>query len=178
LAKSFDDDMERSIEEYKRRSTNHLCDEEWSIRHSQFGGYDASAIAHNYFSGQMFAPKVDGYEIFEDIVWLLSDHSDWLPDKIRQLLIRGTVDWPVWVSGKRIAHSYDEKGLYYALLHASRPSRFKLTRTLRASLDNLVEEALRTLGVGADVKSISESFIKAGYIEGYFRMEKQRRARR
>jgi hypothetical protein len=104
----------------------------------------------------------------------------------RDELLRFGVEPPVisdewWlnvVEASNRMSSYDEKGLYYALLHASRPSRFKLTKTLRASLDNLVEEALRTLGLGADVTSISEAFIRAGYIEGYFRMEKQRRARR
>jgi TIR domain len=177
LAQSFDEDMQRSIEEHKRRSTDHLCDEEWSLRHSLFGGYKASAIAHNYFSGQMFAPKVEGHEIFEDIVWLLSNHADWLPAKFRELLVRGTVDWPVWVNGKRISDTYNDKGLLHTLLHTSSPGRFKLTRRLRASLDDLVEGALRTLSLQADVKAISEAFIRAGYIEGYFRIQKQRRAR-
>lgn len=178
LGHAFDDEMRRSLAQYQTRSiTKGLCDEEWCLRHPQFAGYAPSEIAHQYFSGQMFAPKVDGYEQFEYIVWLLSDHSNWLPRDIREVLISGSVDWSVWTGGNRIGDTYDEKGLLYALLHRSR-SQFKFTKSIRASLERMVKDALTTLGLQSDVQAISDAFIKAGYVEGYYKMDMMRRSRR
>jgi hypothetical protein len=179
LGHAFDDEMSRSVDQYRTRSATNdrLCDEEWCLRHPQFGGYKASAVAHQYFSGQMFAPKVEGYEQFEYIVWLLSDHSGWLPKNIREILISGSVEWSVWAGGNRIGHTYDEKGLLHALLHRSR-NQFKFTKSLRASLEKMVDDALTVLGLQSDVQAIADAFIKAGYVEGYYKMDMARRSRR
>jgi hypothetical protein len=126
----------------------------------------------------MFAPKVEGFEPFEYVVWLLSDHSTWLPENVREVLISGTIDWPGWMNGKRFVDSYDGKGLFHALLHTRSPRTFKFTKHIRASLDSLVEEALRALGLQADVGTISDAFIRAGYVKGYFKVDAERRAGR
>ncbi|WP_407174516.1 TIR domain-containing protein [Bradyrhizobium sp. STM 3562] len=174
LAQIFDEELERSIVQHKQRATEHLCDEEWSLRHPAFGGYEAWQIAHHYFSGQMFAPKVEGYESFANVVWLLSEHSTWLPENVRSVLTRGTVDWAAWTSSRDVTDTYESKGFFYALLSVRTPSKFKLTKRLRASLNELVESALRTLNLQADAEEISAAFLKAGYIEGYFERERRR----
>jgi hypothetical protein len=178
LGRAFDDEMNSSIVKYHKLSmTKGLCDEEWSLRHPQFAGYKPSEIAHNFFSGQMFAPKVEGFEPFEYIVWLLSDHSKWLSENIREILVRATIEWSVWTSGNHVGDTYDEKGFFYALLHRSR-SQFKFTRSIRLSLESLIQNALTTLGFRSDVQALSNAFIKAGYVEGYYKMDMKRRSRR
>jgi hypothetical protein len=178
LGQAFDDEMNLSIGNYKQRSiTKGLCDEQWCLRHPQFGGHKPSEIAHNFFSGQMFAPKVEGFELFEYVVWLLSDHSNWLPDSVREMLIRGTIDWPAWTNSRNVSDTYDEKGFFHALLHRTQRN-FKFTKRVRDSLDRLIDDALRKLGLPSDVRMISDAFINAGYVEGYYENDIKRRARR
>jgi len=180
LGAAFDRAMSASINEYKTRdsSNSHLCEEEWCLRHPSYGGYEPSRIAHQFAGGQMFAPKVSGFEAFDYIVWLLSPHSSWLPKTLRETLILGNVDWPVWVSTKQSGDSYYDKGLIYELLHTRSPSKFKFTKRVRASLERMIEDSLRTMRLESDVEAIAESFIQHRYVDGYFRMQKERQRKR
>lgn len=174
MSEPFDLAMNLSLQEYQRTHRSSLCEEEWVLRHPDFGGYEPRQIAHQYFHGQMFAPKVEGFESFEYVVWLLSEHSGWLPAKIRDVLIRGTVDGGSWLS----LHSADyDGGFSHKLLTAKSPSKFKMTKGLRASLEVDIVAAFKALQLRADERLIADKFLEAGYIEGYFSMQ-QRRARR
>jgi hypothetical protein len=74
------------------------CEEEWSLRHPAFGGYESGTVADAYFHGGIFGPDVAFHEDADHLFWLLSDRSKWLPAAIRETLLDGlcrcTARWP------------------------------------------------------------------------------------
>ncbi len=108
LEEVFEEEYQASCEENKKKigtnsgialTTTHeppICDEYWVLRHPTFGNYKASSIANEYFRGGMFGPSVSPYEHADHLFWLLSDDSEWLPEKIRNTLIQGMKEWAVW----------------------------------------------------------------------------------
>lgn len=78
------------------------CNEEWALRHEDFGGHSPAVVAGAYFRGGMFGPRVALHDDADHLVWLLSDESSWLPEKIRRFLREGLASsrasWP-WMRG-------------------------------------------------------------------------------
>jgi hypothetical protein len=178
LAPAFDDAMNASIEHNKRLvSPRREFDEEWCLRHPAHGGYQSSEISHNYFSGQMFAPKADGYEGFEHVVWLLSPHSHWLPEDVREILIQGSLCSPLWLAGSS-SYFDNDNALLHAIQQASAPSKFKFTKRIRQSLDQMVEQALVTLKLDSNAQEISDLFVRLKFAENYLHLMSERRRRK
>jgi hypothetical protein len=183
LSTAFDGSMTESIREHEQSNfngdirTRKFCDEEWSLRHPTFGNYAPTALAHFFIQGEMFAPKVTCYEIFEYIVWLLSKDSAWLPVKHRECLISGTVDWAVW-PGLR-GDGYNDDNEFLSRLSKVRSAKnFRFTQQVRTALQDLITAALAVLRIHGDPLEIANSFIERQYVEGYYRMLERRRTGR
>jgi len=177
LEPAFDEAMHASMG-HNKQSSRLECDEEWCLRHPTGGGYQPSEIFQNYFSGQMFAPKADGYEGFENVVWLLSPHSHWLPEDARKILIQGSLRSPLWLTGGTGTYFDDDNALLSAIQRASTPNKFKFTKRIRESLDQMVEQALATLKLDSDVQAISDSFVRLEFAENYLQAMSERRSRK
>jgi hypothetical protein len=183
LSATFDAAMTDSLRKYSQRNSGGanqdrgLCDEEWSLRHPTFGNYDARAVAHFFIQGEMFAPKATRYEIFEYIVWLLSNESGWLPVKHRECLISGAIDWPVWPGASGDGYSDDNEFLN-RLNKAKSLKSFRFTKQVRAGLQEMIATALGVLQIGDDPRQIANEFIERRFVEGYYKMLEERRTRR
>lgn len=102
----YNESLKRQSAKRKRRSREGtaltidesvpLCDEEWALRHPEFGKYSAVYIANAYFSSDIFGPPVSPYEHADHLVWLLSDASKWLPEPIHEVLLHGMASWSAW----------------------------------------------------------------------------------
>ena len=75
-----------------------MCDDRFALRDPEFGRYDAPNVACGFVQGNstVNGPPVMYYSHIDYAVWLLSDDSKWLPDKIRETLTRGIAEWGVW----------------------------------------------------------------------------------
>lgn len=70
------------------------CDIEWAFQDPEFGNYKAENLAHSYFHPDgVFGPPVDFYSGTDNLFWLLSAASDWLPPKVKRVLLDGVKDW-------------------------------------------------------------------------------------
>jgi len=75
------------------------CDEEWALRHKEFGFYQSVYIAEAYFHGGMFGPRVSPFYDAEHLFWLLSSQSDWLTVEIKPFLLDGMIKSNRWTWG-------------------------------------------------------------------------------
>ncbi|NJK93531.1 MAG: hypothetical protein HC905_00135 [Bacteroidales bacterium] len=75
------------------------CEGAWALRHEEFGYYQAQHVAYEYFHGGMFGPRVTPYDEFEHLIWLISNGSDWLPEKIHSYLRKGMIETLNWTWG-------------------------------------------------------------------------------
>jgi len=76
------------------------CEDTWALRHEEFGFYQPKRIAYEYFHGGMFGPRVTPYEEFEHLIWIFSDKSKWLPQKIHTFLHQGMIETLSWTWGE------------------------------------------------------------------------------
>lgn len=76
------------------------CEDTWALRHEKFGYYQPKQIAYEYFHGGMFGPRVTPFEEFEHLIWLFSDKSKWLPERIHSFLFSGMVESLNWTWGE------------------------------------------------------------------------------
>jgi hypothetical protein len=140
-----------------------LCGELIAWRHPSFGNYTDREIAYSFVKAHTHSYSRDLFSIFECLTWLLSDHANWMPNRIREFLLEGTRKRDLWfhdIIGEDNAFST-------ALLHRTR-SKFRFTRTVRAGLNELITRALVRLDIEDAPEAIAARFISRGFIEGYF----------
>jgi hypothetical protein len=188
LSSSFDRAMTRSIEKYDARRTAKLmtekatdnkpilCDEEWSLRHPDFGNYDPAEVACFFVQGEMFSPKNTCFENFEYLVWLLSEQSNWLSSKHREYLISGMSDWAVWPSPRGEGYDNQLAMTFFERLYAARSRKtFRLTKGAVSGLESATEAALSNLQIKGSSHKIAQSFVERGIIDAYFVARESRR---
>lgn len=154
-----------------------LCDKEIALRHPTFGNYDAGGLASFYVHGEMFAPPTRCHEIFDYIVWFLSDDSKWLPSLHREILTQGMRDWAVWpghLGGSAAADASLSAALYRARSHEG----FMRSRKNIIAVDEAIDASLRNLGISGNVASIRSSFLERGFVKGHFELRDRRHPRR
>lgn len=105
------------------------CDEEWALRHEQFGFYEPRHVAYSYFHGGMFGPQVSPFDEADHLFWILSNQSEWLPTKIHSCLKTGMLDSLIWTWGE---YSNSDNGGEWL-------SNGKLLRKLYKGLDSKKE---------------------------------------
>lgn len=191
FARAFDGMLTQSIEKQiaqKKRDSRSgtaltidgavpLCEKDIALRHPSFGNYEASSIACFYVQGEMFAPPTRCHEVFDYVVWLLSDESCWLPEKHRALLTRGMRAWAAWPNDLGRERGSAEE-FVHALYHARSQAGFLRKRANIAALDATIEESLAALGIDDDIARVRTAFIDQGFIEGTFELDARRSARR
>src|SRR5690606_21409918 len=66
-----------------------LCGDIIALRHPKFGNYRPEDLGRWYFEAHDTKYHRSNWEVFEGLVWLLSDNSYWLPENCRQTFIDG-----------------------------------------------------------------------------------------
>jgi hypothetical protein len=139
-----------------------LCDEEWALRHPIFGGYHPSTVAEAYFSGGMFGPPVSPYEHTDHMVWLLSEASAWLPDRVRLILKDGIADWGVWLWTSVDWSS--EGALHHALYDASEEKPFRWSPKRKEDVLSRFRLTIRILRLPESAEELFARFIDHGFV--------------
>lgn len=156
------------------------CDEEWAIRHPEFGRYEPAMVANAYFAGGIFGPEVSPYEHADHLFWLLSEDSNWLPERFRLFLKAGMADWAVW-------HWFDVRGVtwpnmgeLFTQLSASKERRkktFTWTQAAEEDLLNRIRHAVSTLNLSDSVEHIHDEFMTGAFADRHVLANLERRAR-
>lgn len=140
-----------------------LCNDIIAYRHETFGNYEPDDLGKWYFDAHDGTYIRSHWEVFEGLVWLLSNDSNWLPEKHRQTFITGIKSRDNWI---RFNHN-DGHHLHLALLKKKR-HQFKLTRTLKKELYRMTENAIRNLEINEDAEKITESLLSSDIINCYY----------
>ena len=157
--------------------TQPLCDEEWSLRHSSFGNYPPSDVAHAYFSGGLFGPSVSPYQNAEHLFWLLSSSSDWLPIPQHEILIDGMASWASWPWTEGKGKPRIDKGLpplAAALQAAAEGKRFRWSKAIKDDVLSRIEFAINTLKLSDSPESIFDRFMELDFPVRYVKTWRSR----
>lgn len=144
-----------------------LCGDFIAWRHPSFGNFTAGELSNKFVTAQDGSYSREVFSGFECLIWLLSDNADWMPEKLRKVLLQGFTDRVQWW----ITTQYD-RSIIDVLWNRSR-SKFSYTKTLRAALTDQCTYALQELKIDEDPHKISSKFIEYGFLEGYY-VEKDR----
>lgn len=161
--------------------------EDLALRDPAFGNYRPSGVACGYVQGSnvINGPQVSYYEKVEYIAWLLSDESRWLPDPIRDFLIRGMAEWAVWTwhehDGALASFGFKpapSTGALSAALFAARAyETFRFTSTARADLDHRMSFSTDLLKLPESGQTLARRFIEAGFVEAFYSSREDRAKR-
>lgn len=160
------------------------CEDEWSLRHPDFGGYDSVTVADAYFSGGMFGPRVAYYEDADHLFWLLSDRSNWLPTRVRETLLDGlcrcTARWP-WHLYGNLPDRFNWTGLgavQEALWGLRKRKRFSWTPDVIADWRGRIDFAREELGLPETTEELLDRVRGAGVVERWKAAETEAAAKR
>lgn len=178
---AFDELLNLSVKQHKRQSRLNdrfgsalstknkcpACDLFIALRHPTFGEYRPEYIACQFVQGELNGPQVKAYETVDYLVWLLSDESGWIPDKIRNYLLEGMKEWTTWLwseyptnigSELGLKHYPEQGALQNAIYSANTYRRFKLNKTCREDISSRFQFSIRLLGIKQPVSGIVDRF--------------------
>lgn len=145
-----------------------LCGDFIAWRHPSFGNYTAAELSYLFVTAQDGSYSRSVFNGFECLVWLLSDNSEWMPEKLREVLKQGFRDkvyW--WITG------FYSDVILDTLWDRPR-SKFSYTKTLRTTLLEQCGYALQELELDVDDgDKITAQFIEYGFLEGYYEEKKR-----
>jgi len=151
-----------------------LCGGLVAWRHPTYGNYTPGELSYEFVTAHDGSYSREFCNGFRCLVWLLCDDSHWMPEKLRETLIRGfkeRVSW--WI---REASDYGDPVL--TALYTQPKSKFSYTRTLRATLTGWCVRALQELEINEDADKLVSNFIAGGFLEGYYEEKERIRAAR
>ena len=140
-----------------------LCGDVIALRHPAFGNYAIDEVAHWYFDAHDMHYIRSHWEIFEGLIWLLSYDSDWLPEKYRNNFIQGIIMRDQWTQ-------FSNRGknpFLYALILKKR-KQFNFTNTISNGLHDLVEDALKSLGIVQGPEGIIQNLMNIDIVKSYY----------
>lgn len=141
-----------------------LCGELIALRHPTFGNYTASQYAFDFINAHDSYYFRTRYTTFDTLVWLLSNNSLWLTERIRAFLIQGIKETDNWI----------REGAYGGLSHlqdalwTKSRNQFRLTSTLRKELVMMVEESCVNLDIKENTELIASKIIDHNFFDSYY----------
>lgn len=145
------------------------CDEDFALRHPNFGGYESVHVADAYFHGGMFGPTVSPYEEADHLFGLLSASSNWLPESIKEKLIDGVSSRNRWLWG----YIGSDKGgdwlhcgdLSDEVVDLIEKKRKVLSKTAVSDLESRIALSIEELRLPESVEEIKQMFFDHQIIE-------------
>jgi hypothetical protein len=133
----------------------------------------------------MFGPHVSPYHEFDHALWLLSDASDWLPQKIRKCLLEGLANWVSWpwgafTRGSDRGGEWVSNGVLLAHMEKHVNNRTKCLWGERAKEDarQRIDLAVATLSLPELPQDLFERFVRYQFPQRYIAAERNIRHRR
>ncbi|CAN5384266.1 hypothetical protein BH09BAC1_BH09BAC1_16010 [soil metagenome] len=149
------------------------------LRHSNFGGYNEETVARAYFTSEMFGPRVSPYELVDNIFWLLSNDSKWLPEKIHRYLLNGlsvNFSWPWGDYYLDKGGSWYTNGQFAELLFDSIDKvEFNLTEEALNDLSERAILSIRELNLSDNVTEITNKFLQYNIPKLWIENERKRK---
>lgn len=163
-----------------------VCSSIWALRHPNFGDYKARHIVGNFVQGQLMGEHTRIYEIFDYLIWFLSDASDWFPNKAKKFLIKGFKEWQSWswdlyhIDGIEtdLSKFHSAGFLFEKMFDSASPKRktkFKLTKKCINDIQGRITIAVEHLGLPDNTQDLLDKFIAEQFIEDWIEQEKQKR---
>jgi hypothetical protein len=157
-----------------------LCGEVIAWRHPKFGDYTDGELASSFLYAHTHDYSREVHDGFTSLIWLLTAAANWLPEAHRVRLTNGMrTRSNLWAASYHIVRKDNP---FYAALWRKTKSTFRFSREVRSGLEELLEGALKELGIAEGVAAISRRFVEGRFVEGYFdeqnRLREGRSARR
>jgi hypothetical protein len=139
------------------------CAVEWALRLPDFGGYDSYSVASEYFYGGFAGPRVNPYELADNLFWLLSDSSLWLPSHIRSFLTNGVAAHPAlpWSTYGLDRGDWADCGALNDAISAAvkRKRKFVWSKKMKSDLRARVEKSFTELNLRGDIGTVVDAYI-------------------
>lgn len=162
--------------------TSPACEEDFALRHPNFGGYDSVQVASAYFHGSIFGPTVSPYEEAEHLFWLLSKSSEWLPASSRRCLLDGIANRSGWLwgyIGLDKGGDWENCGALAEAVHNGVDGkRFRFSKRIDSDLESRIALSKRQLCLPESIGKLKERFLEYQVIEKTIAAEKGIRKRR
>jgi hypothetical protein len=189
--KKHQKDQKKYLNSKNLLTINHLpssCDDLWALRHPDFGNYNASHIASHYVNGELMVENTKVFEIFDYLIWFLSDASNWFPDKKRRYLIEGFKGWTSWCwdsykldSVEFDISTFNSAGVLFEKMYdAANPKcnkPFKLSKKCLNDLQGRVTISCEVLEISDRVQFLVDRFLAEKFIETWVQLERSKRKR-
>jgi hypothetical protein len=150
-----------------------LCDERWALRNDNFGNYRPETITCNYVQGELMGENVKVFEIFDYLIWFISDTSYWFHERIKKFIIQGFKEWSVWEWGHYNvteididSHKYNSAGrLFHKMYNVKTPTKFKLNKRSLNDLECRIYITKKLLNIMESIDNLVDKFISEKFIE-------------
>jgi hypothetical protein len=142
------------------------------LHRQTYDDLEDEVVTCTFVQGELNGPPVRYYEQIDYFFWLLSEQSEWMPSYVRNTLIRGFCDWPVWLH-RAVAFEREDPAepLMAAVLSAKGQERpFEMTIPARAALVATASAAADLLGLSEDGETLADRLFATGAIEAYARL--------
>lgn len=150
------------------------CGDIIAYRHPDFGNYDIQTLSHWYFLAHNMSYSRSHYSVFEGLIWLLSNDSNWLPNKYRNLFITGICKRDLWQN--EIVESEFSKELFLKTR-----KEFSFTNSVTKSILNIIANTLNGMNIQDNSNTILKKIKDIGLVEQYYEyvenLEKRRKKR-
>jgi len=143
-----------------------------------------SSIACNFIHGDINGPTVSTYEIFDYVPWLVSSASHWMPQGIREGLLRGIAEWSVWpwhtLRMPRTTTEFDDSDKAFtgafakALRSADGFDTLRLTKAARDDLRDRIAISVGLLKLPELADDLASSLLASPFLRWYFGPESLR----
>jgi hypothetical protein len=166
-----------------------VCEDNLALRHPTFGNYEPEHVACGFVQGNGagVGPVVKAFDIFEYLLWLLSDQSKWLPETHRSYLLQGMKNWGVWLqygeqprneAFKPIPETGKFSEQIFKALEDGSWRKFSLNNDSLTDLRHRISFARELLQLPESADDLMEMFLETDCIRLWFNGPWQRRQRR
>lgn len=140
-----------------------VCGELIAWRHPTFGNLTSRHLGYSFVNSHDGHYSRRSHSAFECLVWLLSDRSRWLPERIKAPLLDGIGSRGLWVMDLN-----DMKNPLLAAMFKHGRKGFKATRSVRAGAESLIEAALGELRIEDSAATIAGRFFEQGFVDAWY----------
>ena len=99
------------------------------------------------------------------LVWLLSKDSKWMPEKYKNTLIQGIKERDQWA---RELYDHHIRNSFLVYLFSKTRRQFRLTKTVKAALRQLVDKTKAELGISDNSEKILKHLLDIDIIKGFY----------
>lgn len=140
-----------------------LCGDIIALRHPTLGNYKPEELGQWYFDAHDGTYIRSKFSVFEGLVWLLSENSNWLPNKYHQTFIEGIKKRGSWAG-----YSIEFDIPFLHALKTQKRKEFTLNLSIKRSLKNLIEAAVTNLDINVNSENVFKKFLDLDFISAYY----------